>query len=134
MPLYALQTFHIEWFLGLGEKMCTVTGAVDYINSFAEWMSVAIVALTKCINLIKPKFGYKWFSGFWGICIIASIWIYANAMVIPRYFSKFDDKFGTFGYDCRTGKCDIIPSMANSKYHNFTRDAVTFKIFFLKAC
>ena len=87
MPLYALQTFYKGSFWGLGKQLCTVIGAFDYINSFAEWMSVAIVALTKCINLIKPKFGEKWFSGLRGILLIASIWIYANLIVIPIHFS-----------------------------------------------
>ena len=40
MPLYALQTFYKGWFWGLGEQLCTVIGAFDYINSFAEWMSI----------------------------------------------------------------------------------------------
>ena len=96
MPLYALQTFYKGWFWGLGEQLCTVIGAFDYINSFAEWMSIAIVALTKCINLIRPKFGYKWFSGFRGLSIIALIWIYANAMVIPVHFSKVGDFLGYY--------------------------------------
>ena len=44
-----------------------------------------MIALSKCINLLKPKLGYKWFSGFRGILLILMIWIYANMMVIPIY-------------------------------------------------
>ena len=83
MPLYALQTFFRGWHWG--QNLCTLVGALDYIISFAEWLSVAMIALTKCINLLKPKLGYKWFSGFRGILLILIIWIYANVMVIPIY-------------------------------------------------
>ena len=83
MPLYALQTFSRGWHWG--QNLCTLVGALDYIISFAEWFSVAMIALTKCINLLKPKLGYKWFSGFRGILLILMIWIYANVMVIPSY-------------------------------------------------
>ena len=83
MPLYALQTFFRGWHWG--QNLCTLVGALDYIISFAEWLSVAMIALTKCINLLKPKLGYKWFSGFRGILLILMIWIYANVMVIPIY-------------------------------------------------
>ena len=86
MPLYALQTFYKGWFWG--KKSCTVIAAFDYINSFAEWMSVAMIALSKCINLIKPKLGHKWFSGFRGILLIALIWIYANLIVTPVFYRK----------------------------------------------
>ena len=83
MPLYALQTFSRGWHWG--QNLCILVGALDYIISFAEWFSVAMIALTKCINLLKPKLGYKWFSGFRGILLILMIWIYANVMVIPSY-------------------------------------------------
>ena len=86
MPLYALQTFSRGWHWG--QNLCILVGALDYIISFAEWFSVAMIALTKCINLLKPKLGYKWFSGFRGILLILMIWIYANVMVIPIYLEQ----------------------------------------------
>ena len=43
MPLYALQTFSRGWHWG--QNLCTLVGALDYIISFAEWLSVAMIAL-----------------------------------------------------------------------------------------
>ena len=65
-----------------------------------------MIAVSRCITLVWPEKGKKIFSGRNGKLIILSVWIYAILLVTPMYISKME--FGTFGYNCKLGKCDFI--------------------------
>ena len=69
-------------------------------------MSVGMIAVSRCITLTRPELGNRLFTGCNGKIAILSIWIYANLMVVPMYFPALS--FGTFGYNCKVGKCDFI--------------------------
>ena len=88
--------------------MCQITAAFRFINAFADWMSVAMIAVSRCVNLTKPELGQKLFSGSCGKMFIALIWIYACLLVVPIFISSLE--LGSFGYNCRMGKCDLIPN------------------------
>ena len=71
-------------------------------------MSVAMIAVSRCLTLTKPELGQKLFSGFYGKLVIVLIWIYANILMVPMYMPSLE--LESFGYNCRVGKCDFIPS------------------------
>ena len=53
----------------------------------AEWMSVALIALTKCINLIFPQIGKQFFSGWNGLVFLMFFWIFTFLWyTTPVYF------------------------------------------------
>ena len=93
LPLRAMQFFYKGWFWG--EPLCKIIGIFDYITAGTEFLSVAMVALSKCINLIKPKFGQKIFSGVSGKIIISMIWILAWSYNIFMYQLKVNTKYLT---------------------------------------
>ena len=69
-----------------GETLCFVTSAFRYVNAFADWMSLGMIALSRCVSLTKPDLGERLFSGRNGKLIILMVWIYANLLVVPVYF------------------------------------------------
>ena len=63
-----------------------MTSAFRYVNAFADWMSLGMIALSRCVSLTKPDLGERLFSGRNGKLIILMVWIYANLLVVPVYF------------------------------------------------
>ena len=97
----------------IGKNLCNITTAFRYINAFADWMSVAMIAVSRCLTLTKPELGQKLFSGRYGKIIIGMIWVYASILIVPMYVPAFE--LGSFGYNCRVGKCDFIPGSNGQK-------------------
>ena len=79
-------TLYKGWFWG--ETVCKFIAIFDYITAGTEFLSVAMVALSKCINLIKPKLGERLFSDVAGKVCIGFIWIIAWIYNIIMYKFK----------------------------------------------
>ena len=84
IPVQAFQYFSKGWFAG--KSLCIFFGAFHQINYNAEWMSLAIIALNRCVCLVHPRLGEIFFSGKVGRLIIAFIWIYAIMINVFLYF------------------------------------------------
>ena len=74
IPLTALQFYEKGW--KWGKYGCILSGIFKYSIMTAEWMSVALIALTKCINLIFPKIGKLFFSGWNCLAFLMFFWIF----------------------------------------------------------
>ena len=84
MPVLALQYLLHGWF---GSKMlCLLFGSFLVVITYAEWMFVAIIALKKCVHLIKPRLGDLIFSGVTGSMVLVLIWIYSVLVVANLHF------------------------------------------------
>ena len=97
VPLTALQFFDKGW--RWGEFGCILAGIFKYGTMTAEWMSVALIAFSKCVNLIQPKIGKKLFTGRNGYIFIVSFWICTFLWyIIPVYVMQVDtimeDEYG----------------------------------------
>ena len=121
LPLYAMQYFSKRWPLGLTE--CKIFAAIRYMNAFADWMSLGLVAVSRCMGMVQPIWNEKYMSGLNGLAIIVAIWLYALFLVtlpltgvsnsydllpteiITKWILKL---VGQFGYNCLVGKCDFI--------------------------
>ena len=108
-PLYAWQYFQGSW--PGNELSCKVNAAFGYLNVFSALMSVAMIAISRCITLTSPNFGKRLFSGYKGFYACVLIWIYANVLLSPIYAKVI----GEFGWNCMYGKCDFIP-LRNSTF------------------
>ena len=80
LPVHAYQYFS-EGSL-LSANFCIISACFHNFLKNAEWMSIAMIALCKCIRLVQPKLGDMIFSGLGSIIIIASIWIYALSIAM----------------------------------------------------
>ena len=84
MPGLAFQYLFHGWF---GSKIsCLFFGSFLLVITYAEWMFVAVIALKKCVHLIKPRMGDLIFSGVTGSMILVLIWIYAVLVVANLHF------------------------------------------------
>ncbi len=113
LPFYAMTYLKYGWFWG--SFLCKASTGIRYITAFADWMSLGMVAVSRCLCLTKPDLSHKIFSGMNGKLVIISIWIYANVLVAPMYFQK-TLQMGTFGYNCKIGKCDFVPTEESQAY------------------
>ena len=55
LPLYALNYLNQGWFWG--KNLCQISTAFRYVNAFADWMSVAMIAVSRCLTLTRPTLG-----------------------------------------------------------------------------
>ena len=93
VPLTAVQFYEKGW--KWGRFGCVLSGIVKYGIMTAEWMSIALIALTKCINLFFPKIGMKLFSGRNGLVFIALFWIFTFLWyIIPVYLFEVIESKG----------------------------------------
>ena len=79
--------FYKGWFWG--KTFCIFIGAFKIINALAEVLSLGMIAVSKCIGLLKPELSRKLFSGLPGKLFIALIWIHGHVFMIPIYFPKY---------------------------------------------
>lgn len=105
LPFYALNYFYHGWFWG--KTLCITTTGFRYINAFADWMCVAMIAVSRFLTLTSPALAQRILSGWNGFFIICLTWIYAVLLVAPMYLDN--STLGTFGYNCKVGKCDFVP-------------------------
>ena len=84
MPVLSLQYLSHGWFGS--KKLCLFFGSFLFVITYAEWMFVAIIALKKCVHLIKPRLGDLIFSGVTGSMILVLIWIYPVLVVANLHF------------------------------------------------
>ena len=84
VPSVAFQYFSKGWFWG--EAGCKFSAAVMVSLGMTEWMSLGMIALSKCIGLLRPNLAEKLFTGLSGKICIASIWIYGQLCLLPAYF------------------------------------------------
>ena len=84
MPVLSLQYLSHGWFGS--KKLCLFFGSFLFVITYAEWMFVAIIALKKCVHLIKPRLGDLIFSGVTGSMILVLIWIYSVLVVANLHF------------------------------------------------
>ena len=84
LPVLALQYLYHGWYRN--KELCLFFGSFLVVITYAEWMFVAIIALKKCVHLIKPRLGDLIFSGVTGSMILVLIWIYPVLVVANLHF------------------------------------------------
>ena len=55
--------------------------ALRYVNSYAEWMSLAFIALSRCLGLVRRSWAQRNLTRHRGLLVILAIWAYALALV-----------------------------------------------------
>jgi hypothetical protein len=69
----------------LSASLCFGTAFFRYVNAFADWMSLAMIALSRCLYLVWPDVGRRLFTGKRGLIVIVLIWVYSVALLTPFY-------------------------------------------------
>ena len=84
LPIYVYLDSYKKW--DLGHHFCEISTTIRYINLFANYMSVAMIAVSRCIMVTKPKFCANLVSRRNRIISIISIWLYGLILVLPTNF------------------------------------------------
>ena len=122
LPIHAAQFWSREA-LFKNNTLCRYTTSFRYVNVFADWMSVGMIAVSRCMSL-KKIYIFERNAKY----IAISIWVYAAILFFSSAVSRSDliltstyvhtifatfiyffQTYGIFGYDCITGKCDLLP-------------------------
>ena len=81
--MYATQYLARIW--PLGSSLCYANAVFRYINAFGDWVSVGIIAVSRCIFLLKPGFARRYLTIRNSYIICLMIWAYTSLIMIPLY-------------------------------------------------
>ena len=113
VPLTAVQFYEKGW--KWGKFGCFLSGIVKYGVMTVEWSSVALIALTKCINLLFPKIGLKLFSGWNGFVFLIFFWIFTILWYFtPVYFLEVRIQLK----QNVTADCQLIVNFLHKQFYN----------------
>lgn len=96
LPLYSLQYLKRGWILG--PELCYANAVFRYINAFSDWMSLAMIAVSRCVCLKKPRLIEATKTKTIVTLVIAAIWFYSILLISPLFpegVSVFE-KYGAF--------------------------------------
>ena len=109
MPSYVFAFLRTYW--PFGQTYCQIVMALILVLAHANWFSLGLIAITRCLGLTRKGF-WEDFCSYRNItlAIYVAVWIWVLLINIPLYI----EKSLTFGFSCQMGKCDIIPTGMDS--------------------
>ena len=133
-PIYASMYFPERWLWGA--TTCQMVYPIILFFTFIDWVSLSFVALTRCINLMRPVFWTNFCDKKINVILtILSIWVIGGVWIMPdiieviksiivaKYNFKWSITFSYFfgililfasqptvelGWNCKTGQCTTI--------------------------
>ena len=90
--------------------MCSFSALVRNLVSYADFLTMAAIALISSIGLVSDRNFYRRFTRTpITLAICAGIWLLAFAIISPIVFNieLFGHNFGEFGWDPAAGRCDV---------------------------
>ena len=81
--MYATQYLERIW--PLGDSLCYANAVFRYINAFGDWVSVGIIAVSRCVCLLKPGFCGRYLTKENSCIICLMVWAYAAMLLIPLF-------------------------------------------------
>lgn len=90
-----------------GDTACKVSAFIRYANAIAEWTTLGLMALERCVtiyNFRTCRGPSQLFTTRKTVCYCCGIWLLAICFQLATLF----DKFGTFGYNSYFVKCDFV--------------------------
>ncbi|KAB7505216.1 hypothetical protein Anas_10947 [Armadillidium nasatum] len=97
--------------------LCKEAAFVRYVNAFAEWMTLGLLAIQRCIDLAKPP-DARFFRMKSTLSFIVGIWVLS---VILQLGNLINDNFG---YNPVTKKCDCVVGHMTSLLYFYTLDSL----------
>ena len=104
IPIYLIHTLHQKWPWGVFS--CRFSAYIRFSLSFVSWMSVALIAVHRCIGITISGTNSLFNVRIYRNLALAFVWLYGFSVLIPSYLGIF----GELGYNCQTGNCYIIPT------------------------
>ena len=54
-----------------------------YANAFADWMFLAMIALSRCLGMLRPFWAETYLTGKYGFGITILVWLYSLGLMVP---------------------------------------------------
>ena len=83
MPGASLVFITHKWLLG--PAMCYAITAVRFVVAFASWLTIALIAVNRCLTIITPRAAHEIFTGWRGKALLIFIWIVSVIYMIPIF-------------------------------------------------
>ena len=100
----------LKWIFG--HCFCILSAAFRYVCFYSSWLSLAMIAICRCIFVINPNLSDRIFSKFKGKLVTICIWITSIVFISPILFSVI----GEFGWDCNRARCGLIARNENDSH------------------
>ena len=81
LPLYAVQYLNRRW--TMGRTLCKVNAVFRYVNAFSDWMSLGLIALSRCLNLTHPHLMETVSTRTLVVAAVVGNIIYSLALIAP---------------------------------------------------
>ena len=100
--------------------MCSFSALVRNLVNYADFLTMAAIALTSSVGIISDRNFYRKFARTpITVAICAGIWLLAFVIISPIIFGfdLFGHNFGQFGWDPGAGRCNVrhIENVDSSK-------------------
>jgi len=106
---FIIATLHHGYFPA-SASLCSFSALVRNLISYADFLTMAAIALISSIGLISDRNFYRRFARTpVTLAICAGIWMLAFAIINPIIFGfeLFGHNFGKFGWDPGAGRCNV---------------------------
>ena len=84
LPYLVYLHLNQKWDLGI--QSCKISATLRYINLFANYMSVAMIATSRCVMVTKPKYFTNFLQKKNRVFILSCTWLYGLILVLPTNF------------------------------------------------
>ena len=81
LPSYAATYLSRGW--PFGYTLCGISSAFIHMTAYADWISLGLIALSRCLNLTKPNAWNKFCNTRNIFIVLLSVWIYAFLLILP---------------------------------------------------
>ena len=66
-----------------GKALCKVNAVFRYVNAFSDWMSLGLIAFSRCLNLTHPQVMETVSTRTLVVAAVAANVIYSLALIAP---------------------------------------------------
>jgi len=103
IPQYTFAYISEQW--PFGEFICKWSGPIIFLVTFVDWICLGFIALSRCLNMTKPKMWNNFCNKKTNVAIIlVGMWALSALMTLPSFLEPSLH----FGWNCEIGFCTTL--------------------------
>ena len=88
IPQYTFAYISEQW--PFGEFICKWSGPIIFLITFVDWICLGFIALSRCLNMTKPKMWNNFCNKKTNVAIIlVGMWALSALMTLPSFLEVF---------------------------------------------
>ena len=89
IPQYTFAYIAERW--PFGEFICKWSGPIIFLVTFVDWICLGFIALSRCLNMTKPKMWNNFCNKKTNVAIIlVGMWALSALMTLPSFLEVFE--------------------------------------------